>query len=238
MLYTTPALEQGTGGMLRPGGLELTKALVARSGLAPGARLLDLGCGPGHSLAFLSASFRVYGLDANEAMLAQAGVRAPQAALVRAQAESLPFEDGSFDGVLAECVLSLCVQQEAVLAEIRRVLRPGGSLLLSDLYLKNGAFNCTLPRQAGCLLHAAPLEEILARLDACGFAVLLCQDQTRLLKQLAGQLIFDQGSLEAFWRTFLDEASARQACNAVRSAPPGYFALLARKPTPANKEHR
>lgn len=231
MLYRTPALEQGTGGMLRPGGLGLTRTLVDQSGLAPGARLLDLGCGPGHSLAFLSASFRVCGLDASEAMLAQACLRAPQAILVRARAEALPFQASSFDGVLAECVLSLCGQQEAALAEIQRILRPGGSLLLSDLYLKNGAFACALPAEAGCLLHAAPLETTIAALSRQGFEIVLCQDQTRALKQLAGQLIFDQGSLEAFWRTFLDENSARQACSAVRSAPPGYFALLARKQT-------
>ncbi|NLZ18000.1 MAG: class I SAM-dependent methyltransferase [Desulfobulbaceae bacterium] len=229
MLYRTPALEQGTGGMLRPGGLELTSTLVAQSGLAPGARLLDLGCGPGHSLALLSDSFRVTGLDASEAMLIQAGVRAAKATLIQARAEALPLQDSSFDGVLAECVLSLCAQPETVLTGIHRILRPGGCLLLSDLYLKNGTFSCALPKEAGCLLHAAPLEATIAALTHLDFEILYCQDQSRALMQLAGQLIFDQGSLEAFWQTFLDDSSARQACSAVRSTPPGYFALLARK---------
>ena len=130
MLYTSPALGQATGGMLRPGGLELTKTLVAHAGPAPGARLLDVGCGPGHSLAWLAQTFTVCGLDCAPNMLVQAAVRAPAAVLVQGRAEALPFGSTSFNGILAECVLSLCTKKEQVLAEMRRMLRPGGVLVV------------------------------------------------------------------------------------------------------------
>ena len=229
MLYTAPALSQTTGGVLRPGGLELTAALVRQSGLIEGSRVLDVGCGPGHSLAWLAESFQVCGLDLAQAMLALAAARAPQALLVQGSAEALPFASASFDGILAECVLSLCRKQEVALAEIERVLRRGGLLMLSDLYLKNGAFCTALPEQAGCLLHAAPLEETLSMLERCGFELLHVADHSAALKQLAGQLIFDHGTMELFWQSFLDSASARQVCQAVQARPPGYYALIARK---------
>ena len=139
--------------------------------------------------------------------------------------------------MLAECVLSLCAEQGSVLAEMWRVLRPEGRLVLSDLYLKNGAFACTLPEEAGCLLHAAPLEQTQTLLARCGFEVLHCADHSRELRQLAGQLIFDQGGLEAFWCGFLGQADARRVCRELRAAPPGYYALVARKTSGARNSH-
>ncbi len=229
MLYTAPALSHTTGGVLRPGGLELTAILVGQSGLAAGARLLDIGCGPGHSLAWLAQSFTVCGLDCAHTMLAQAAARAPAANLVQGRAAALPFQNASFDGLLAECVLSLCAEQEAVLAEMQRVLCSGGVLMLSDLYLKNGVLACALSEEAGCLLHAAPLEETLTALERCGFELLHLADHSAALQQLAGQLIFDHGTLELFWQSFLDRPGAQHICQAVQARPPGYYGLVARK---------
>lgn len=229
MLYTTPALGQATGGMLRPGGLALTAILLEQCDFAPGGELLDVGCGPGHSLAFLSETFQVTGLDAAQTMLGKARCTAPRARLVQGQATDLPFQNASFDAVLAECVLSLCSEPERMLGEVHRVLRPGAWLMLSDLYLKNGKFESDLPIQAGCLLHAAPIAKTLAQLDRCGFSVLNWADQSHALKQLAGQLIFDQGSLESFWSTILDVEGAQSLCRAVQKSPPGYYTLVARK---------
>lgn len=215
--------------MLRPGGLGLTLRLLAAAELAQGARILDLGCGPGHSLAALEGSYRMTGLDLSWPLLAQAAGRTSKAELLQAQAKALPFGNTCFDGVLTECLLSLCAEQGPVLSELWRVLRYGGRLLLSDLYLRNGAFACSLPDEAGCLLHAEPLEKTLSLLASCGFEVLHCADHSQELRQLAGQLIFDQGSLEAFWCRFLDGAAARRVCETLRAAPPGYYALVARK---------
>lgn len=232
MLYNEPALGQATGGMLRPGGLELTLRLLAEGGLAPGARILDLGCGPGHSVAALEGRYRMTGLDRAWPLLVQAARRALETDLLQAQAEVLPFRDACFDGVLAECVLSLCAEQGPVFTELWRVLRQGGRLFLSDLFLKNGGLASALPappKEVGCLLHAAPLEETLGLLARCGFEVLHCADHSQALRQLAGQLIFDQGGLQAFWSRFLDRSDAGRICGALRAAPPGYYALVARK---------
>ena len=57
LLYEEPALAALTGGALRPGGVTLTRELLTCCRPAPGARVLDVGCGSGHSLAVLADEF-------------------------------------------------------------------------------------------------------------------------------------------------------------------------------------
>lgn len=101
--------------------------------LVPGPRVLDLGVGPGGvALAMASGESgkRHVGLDVSGEMLARAA-RAARAAgialpLVRADAASLPLRDGAFDGVTGHSFLYLLPDPRSALAEVRRVLRPGG----------------------------------------------------------------------------------------------------------------
>lgn len=92
----------------------------------PGARVLDLACGTGRLLDFASV-----GVDTSAAMLGQARARAPGRTLIQATATALPFEDDSLDAVFSLHFfmhLSRAMQAQ-VLAECRRVLRPGGVLV-------------------------------------------------------------------------------------------------------------
>ncbi len=107
--------------------------------LAPGARVLDLGCGAGrHAFGALRRGARVTALDTSEselrevagmcaAMAAQGEVPAAgRAAAVAGDATAMPFADGCFDAVIAAEVLEHIGADQAALAEIARVLRPGG----------------------------------------------------------------------------------------------------------------
>ncbi|GAA1857543.1 class I SAM-dependent methyltransferase [Myceligenerans crystallogenes] len=100
-------------------------------------RVLLVGAGTGRDLEFLHDDVtRVAGIDLSVPMLEQARRRAARlgvaAELREGDAEHLPYDDATFDTVT--CVLSLCTipRPEVALAEMRRVLRPGGSLLLLD----------------------------------------------------------------------------------------------------------
>lgn len=114
------------------------QALVARSVPAQG-QALDVGCGAGHlGLALAPHLARVVALDPSSPMLAT--VR--EAALARGQrhvetvqasAEELPFADASFDLVCSRYSAHHWTKLEAALAEMRRVLKPGGHLLLIDV---------------------------------------------------------------------------------------------------------
>jgi ubiquinone/menaquinone biosynthesis C-methylase UbiE len=110
---------------------------------ANGARLvLDVGCGPGVSaLAMLEGNpdDRVVGLDLAGPMLRRAairrraeGVSPDRLPLLRGDVTRLPLAAGSFDGVTGHSFLYLIPDRRAALAEIRRVLRPGGRLVLLE----------------------------------------------------------------------------------------------------------
>jgi len=99
-------------------------------------RVLDVAIGTGRSLSFYAADVVVTGVDLSPAMLDIARRRAGELGrdvdLRVGDAEQLPFEDGSFDTVV--CALGLCAIPDSVAAirEMRRVLVPGGRVLLLD----------------------------------------------------------------------------------------------------------
>ena len=110
--------------------------VVTQLGLGPGACLLDLCCGPGrHAVPLARLGFRVTGLDLSRRLLAAAAAgHGEPVGLVAADMRRLPFADASFDAVLnlfhAFGYLEDETQDELVLAEVARVLAPGGRFLL------------------------------------------------------------------------------------------------------------
>jgi ubiquinone/menaquinone biosynthesis C-methylase UbiE len=113
-------------------------AQFIRSYLQPGMRLLDCGCGPGSitlGLAGLVAPGKVVGVDISSAMIEQAKTAAATAgaANVRfevADAYALPFAAGDFDVVFSHALLEHLPRPLDALAEMHRVLRPGGLVAL------------------------------------------------------------------------------------------------------------
>jgi SAM-dependent methyltransferase len=100
---------------------EVVEWLAPRSG----ERILDLGCGDGQLTArIVDSGADVTGADADPRMVVAARARGIQAH--QAPAESLPFADASFDAVFSNAVLHWVRNQDAMMAEVRRVLKPGG----------------------------------------------------------------------------------------------------------------
>jgi SAM-dependent methyltransferase len=106
--------------------------LLTALGLPTSGRVLDLGCGPGAAAARMRAArpdLDVVGLDRDAGLLARAGSRLR---VLQADAEELPFASSSFDAVHVRLLLRHVPRPAAVLAEVHRVLRPGGRLVLGD----------------------------------------------------------------------------------------------------------
>ncbi len=107
-------------------------ALLARRNGPPHGRLLELGCGMGHLLAWLADRYQVYGSDINAWALEQATLNVPQGhfSLLSAD-ECLSFPPSVFDIVIAKHVVEHLAHPEQAIAEMSRVLKPGGLLILA-----------------------------------------------------------------------------------------------------------
>lgn len=135
-------LALGTGSRYRSGAL-------LRGGLAPGMRVLDVAVGTGlvaqEALRIVGARGNVTGIDPSAGMMSAA--RSHGFAPVRGRAERLPFAAASFDFLTLGFALRHLADLDRVFAEFRRVLRPGGRLLVLEITRPEG-------RIAGSLLRA------------------------------------------------------------------------------------
>jgi SAM-dependent methyltransferase len=101
------------------------------SDIAHGGSVLEVGCGSGMGLPYLAPHARmVVGGDYTMALLREARKHVPDSNLVRFDAQHLPFRDGVFDTVLMLEMIYYVADQDAAFAECRRVLRPGGRLMV------------------------------------------------------------------------------------------------------------
>jgi SAM-dependent methyltransferase len=104
--------------------------------LTPGERVLDVGVGPGFLAAEMAAEVGpgglVAGIDVSGSMLELARRRAPGVDLRVGGAEAIPYPDASFDVAVSTQVLEYVPDVPAALAELHRVVRPGGRILILD----------------------------------------------------------------------------------------------------------
>lgn len=125
---------------LRP----IHQEMITLAGLRDGHGVLDVGCGTGNLLRATGQRHRnvdLVGLDPDPKALARAGRKARRAGITirldRGFAQELPYDDGSFDRVFSSLMLHHLdsTSKDALLAEVRRVLRPDGLLVLADAVL-------------------------------------------------------------------------------------------------------
>ena len=108
---------------------------VSRLPIRAGDRVLEVGVGTGLTLPHYPEECRVTGIDISDAMLERARERLdelsrPDIELRRMDARKLAFADDAFDHVLAPYVISVVPEPERVMAEMRRVCKPGGTVMV------------------------------------------------------------------------------------------------------------
>jgi len=234
-VYERIAADGVNGGFIRPGGVALTERALSLCAFPPGSRLLDVGCGTGATVEHLieQYGFLAAGVDPSLPMLAHGRARNTVLPLIRANGESLPFFDGEWDGVIAECSLSLTRDPDAALRECRRVLRRAGKLILSDVYVRNVLAIPELRALSlhSCLTGALSDDELMRKLKNGGFVVLAWEDHSPALKSFVAQLILSQGSAQSFRcsLTGADPLDGSRIEQAVSRAKFGYFLAIAEK---------
>lgn len=224
-VYELPDVQQVTGDTIRPGGLATTQRALALAHLPPAARVLDVGCGTGATVDYLTQrGLRATGIDPSTSLLQQAPERL---SLSQARGEKLPFAARQFDAVFAECCLSLMDDAAQSLAEFARVLRPQGVLIISDMLTRNvNAITSARRLPLTCCVRGAfTRTEIETLLTGAGFAIRFWEDHSEALKQLTVAIIWEYGSLTNFWRSAT--AGSTVVAPAVANLNPGYFLLLA-----------
>lgn len=140
---------------------------------------LDVGCGPGGLLAALEAArpgTALAGVDLAPGMVREAARRVPRARLAVGDAESLPFAAGSFDLVLSTSTFQWLPRLDAALAEVRRVLSPGGTFVLAlfgeeTLSELRSSWTSSAPAAASGTHRFPSEQEVGAALRAAGLAV-------------------------------------------------------------------
>ena len=161
------------------------------------------------------------------------------------EAEFLDFESHSFDAVLMECSLSVFRLQEDAAFEAWCTLKPGGKLIITDLYWKNpdpaavarmledAREKAKKPKVDGAcgenerlstvmLDGAFVVDELAAMLQDVGFAVEHFEDESHALAGFAAQAIMGHGSLEEYFKAVVpegEEPSAYCACAALCQSP-------------------
>ncbi len=144
--------------------------------------ILDVACGPGAVTAALAGkASSITAFDATPAMLEKARARCEAAGhnnvvYQQGAAETMPFEDETFDGVVTRLALHHFVDPKIVLAEIRRVLRPGGLLVIADVVVSEDEREAALQNAIEIIrdpshIRMLPLTELNASVEETDFKI-------------------------------------------------------------------
>ena len=211
MDYAGRAARWLLGATDHPGGLTLSAHLLDLLALPTGSLVADLACGGGSTLDLLAARGHLaLGVDLHP--------RHPRA--VVGDVQRLPLASSTYDAALLECSLSTFDAPADALAEVRRVLRPGGALALSDVLLDRATAPTDVTRAVDGLTRARTLTDYAAEVAAAGLEVVHREDRA-----------VDALALLARLRQRLPLSSRVARCQqAARDGQLGYGLLIARRP--------
>jgi ubiquinone/menaquinone biosynthesis C-methylase UbiE len=180
--YSSSAARWLLGDFFHPGGPELTSRLARALRVRAGNLVVDVASGPGTSAiqVALETGCEVIGVDLAAGSVAAATRRAEKAGLadhvrfVQGDAEALPLDNESADGVLCECALCTFPDKPTAAGQLVRVLKPGARVAISDITALPEELPpelTSLQAWVACIADARPLEEIASLLEDGGLVV-------------------------------------------------------------------
>ncbi|MGM9530638.1 class I SAM-dependent methyltransferase [Intestinibacter sp.] len=169
------------------GGLYLIDEILDKYHLDKNAKVLDIGCGSGSAVSFLSKKgLDAIGIDISEDIINEGKSKYGDINLVVMDAHSMDFEKNYFDIISIECSLSIMDNSRLVLASCREILKEKGIILLGDFFFKDN----TDKNKAYTLDYWYKLCEDM------GFEVVDFKDQSKNWRNYIGKVLWEYGSLE------------------------------------------
>jgi ubiquinone/menaquinone biosynthesis C-methylase UbiE len=204
-----------------PGFPGIERTLRAFLGERPG-RVLEVGCGTGHWLAAArqgaaeaayAAEAAVAGIDLSWRMLARARRRLPAVALARGRAEALPWRGGAFGRVVCINAYHHFPKKLGFLVEARRLLGPGGGLLIVGLDPHAGSdrwwvYDHFAPTLALDRERYPAGQQLREALDAAGFCRIATREADHLATEVPARLALERGLLEPYRTSQLAQLTA------------------------------
>lgn len=178
-LYESEAVRWLLDGQLHPGGDRLTRRLAQLAGVESGCRVLDVACGSGSTALLLARELNcsIVGVDLGAHAIERATTSASAAGLddrarfLLGDAEALPVADAAFDVAISECSLCTFPDKRRAVAEMARVVRPGGTIAIADVSADRNALPTPLRSAAArvaCVADALSADEYAALLRDAG----------------------------------------------------------------------
>ena len=244
--------------IIRPGGETLTKRAIEKAAIPKAGRVLDVGCGDGDTVALLhEQGFDATGVDISSKLIAKGRRLHGELDLRCMEAEFLDFESKSFDAVIMECSLSVFRLDEDAVFEAYCMLKPGGKLIITDLFIRNpdpkavekmlaeAREKASKPRIDGsCEENEKPsfikldgvfiIDRLAGMMEEMGFEIEYFEDIEHALANFAAQAIMGHGSLEEYFKAIVpegDDPSLYCPCAALGDPKTlGYFLMILKKP--------
>ncbi len=187
---------------------------LAYSEVVEGETVLDLGSGAGIDILLtgkkVGPTGKVIGIDMTDEMIAKANENIALSGMNHVEVrkgviEDMPVEPSSVDWVISNCVINLSPEKARVFAEIARVLKPGGRMLVSDIVVEDlpEAVRSNQTLYNSCVAGAVSEEEYLAGLREAGLEDV----------EVRERIVYDESQLEGFIQSELpDNAEATPCC--------------------------
>ena len=231
-VYENKDMRGITGDTLRPGGMFLTDRAIKICDFIENDKILDVGCGMGVTVERLKSIYNLnaFGVDPSLKLRELGQQKYGNHNIEFGRGEELPHKNKFFDGVMAECTMSLMEDFKKTITECNRVLKDKGYFIISDVYARKPEYLEELQKHKvnSCMRGLLNIENLKETLINSGFEIISYEDWTDLLKQLMVKIIFKYGSMSAFW-----EIATCSSCGDFQEkltiCKPGYFLLIAQK---------
>lgn len=232
--YENKEVQKTMGETLRPGGLESTVRALEFCNFGAGDKLLDLGCGKGRTIKYVKDNYHInmQGLDISEEFVREARELNKNSLITISSGDHTPFENDEFNGVFAECTLSLMDNLENTINEINRIMKTRGYLVISDVYAKNTQYLNELSTYNidTCLKRPHNMEVLTKLLKSRGFIIMLHENHDEYIIQLIADIIFSFGSMEDFFsRAGENCIDGKKFQDLIKKTKIGYFLMIAQK---------